>query len=327
MDEVKHIKEGHQIPKGIVGSKQACSSTLATDGGHFRTRYEKWLEHKTNLEEKIKKFEVHKAQYLSRRSLPFGERPWDDEIKKYEFARTVNDRTCRELEAVAAKATKSFDLTSVPKMVDDAMTILKRMAPSNAIFIKPKELRDALALSAPGGVVDEVEVNKDVVMIKERMMEAKMKALKEKQLKERQDNENVGNTAKKGKKKKRGKQQAHQAHQANQVNQVNGMAQDAEGDHNERNDKEGQSAKEGNEETKSHSLPGDDLWYSTLILPQLAQALVDLSMVLEKNLGTEGAVAALNAALMEEALAVDKGMSRNSSYQPLSPHLYSASSV
>lgn len=253
----------------------------------YTNRYEKWLEHKKTLEGEIRKFEAHKEKFLLRWSGKTRDRPTTDEIRQYENDKAINDMKCRELTVVENKVKQSFDLTTLPKTVDDGMSILKRMAPSHAIFIKPKELRDALALSAPGGVVDEIEVNKDVEMIKERMMKAKRKALEDIKLKQPQ--ESVVQEGKKGRKRKnQGKKQ------------VNGKVDD------NKDIMDSMESKNANEESNDAEEPWDKLWYCTLIFPQLAQELVDVSKDLETNLGAAGALVALNTALMEESLELDK---------------------
>lgn len=76
-------------------------------------RYVKWLEHKKNLEEEIRKFEICKEQFLLRRSGKTGDRPTTDEIRQYENDKGLNDMRCRELMAVENKVKQSFDLTTL----------------------------------------------------------------------------------------------------------------------------------------------------------------------------------------------------------------------
>lgn len=276
-----------------------------------RTRYEKWLARKKGLEEDIQTGEKQKSQFLSKYLNPKGERPSPEEIKAYERVMRKTDRKRQELKAMTSKMKQSFGLTSIPKTVDDAITILKGMAPSNAMFIKPKELRDVVALSAPGGVVDEVEVDKYVELFKERMMRAKVKALEDEAKKQAQGeaDEGVGmgdqytNKGKmKQKKKKGGKKQDNvnvkdvEGSNKSSVNHDH-IAIEAEA----KNDSE-------EDDVDDEPLPGDKLWYSTHVFSQLGQELVDVSKILEEELGTEGALNTLNTALMEEALALDKGM-------------------
>lgn len=170
------------------------------------------------------------------------------------------------------------------------MAILKKMAPSHVIFIKPKQLRDALALAAPGGVVDEVEVNKEAGLIKEMMMKAKKKALEESKMREpEKKNEVQADKQGENKKLKGGKNLGK-----GNTESIQDIMDELEG----KNDKE---------ESKNMQYPWDKLWYCTLIFPSLAQELVEISNDLETNLGIEGALVALDRALMEEALHIDKG--------------------
>lgn len=278
--------------KGNITQISTSPDSSATKGIHETflaptpwNRYHAWQSQLQEVERTQPEYDKWKSAFEARMQGKVGPKPTSQELADYQKRCEERDGLLYHINLFKEPYSKEFKVISLPKNLPEAQELLDQMKPWRQNMIRPKGYREGLALAAPGGVVDEEELDTDGLYVQQFMMAETQKALEEEG--------KIGGVSKAGGSKKKNKQGKGKS----QVKLDDSSKEESKG--------EGDKVEgEGNDRV----IPLEEtLWYSPPHFPRLAKALTQVAFHLERRIGTERAIAALHTALTDEAMNAETG--------------------